>query len=100
MQLPRSVKRRVQYVLDRTADLRTGRLRADARWLTCIEETYAALPDTKRAFFRDLFIRHLTNDEILYNHYIERTTLYSWRDEIYVAVAMRAFACGLMRVVE
>jgi len=100
MQLPRSVKLRVEYALSRTADLRTGRLQADPRWLTCIEETYASLPEIKRVFFRDFFIRHLSNDEILYNHYIEHTTLYAWRDEIYTAVALRAAVCGLIRVIE
>lgn len=100
MQLPRTVKMRVQYALNRTADLRTGRLQADPRWLTCIEETYASLSAAKRAFFRDFFIRQLPNDEVLYNHYIEHTTLYSWRDEIMTAVALRAALCGLIRVIE
>lgn len=100
MQLPRTVKRRVQYALERTADLRTGRLQADPRWLECIEESYAALSPAKRAFFRDLFIRHLSNDEVLYNNYIERTTFYSWLSEIYTAVALRAVRCGLIRVIE
>ena len=100
MQLPRSVMLRVRYALDRTADLRTGRLQIDPRWLDCIEEAYTALPDDKRAFFRDLFIRRLSNDEILYNHFIERTTLYAWRNEILTSVALRAAACGLIRVIE
>ena len=100
MQLPRSVKLRVQYALYRTADLRTGRLQADPRWLTCIEDTYQSLSSAKRAFFRDLFIRHLPNDDIMYNHFIEHTTLYNWRQEIFTSVALRAAATGLIRPFE
>ena len=100
MQLSDSVCFRIRYALDHIADLRTGRLRADPRWLACIEDTYQSLSAAKRAFFRDLFIRHLPNEDLMYNHFIEHTTLYNWRQEIFASVALRAAATGLIHPFE
>lgn len=100
MQLPRSVHNRVLYALTHTGDLRLGTLKADPRWLTCIEETLAAAPEDKRAFFEQFFVQGLCPDDVLYNLYIERTTLYAWRDYFLWHTALRAAEKGLIQVRE
>ncbi|MDY4518366.1 MAG: hypothetical protein SPE01_07055 [Candidatus Spyradocola sp.] len=100
MMLPRSVHNRVCYALMHTAALRRGSLQADARWLECIESTLAAASPERREFFELFFVQGLEPDEVLFRLYIERSTLYSWRDYFLWNVALRAAEAGLIHVRE
>ena len=98
--LPRSVHNRVCYALMHTAALRRGSLQADARWLECIESTLAAASPERREFFELFFVQGLEPYEVLFRLYIERSTLYSWRDYFLWNVALRAAEAGLIHVRE
>ena len=100
MLLPRSVNNRVTHALRHTAVLRAGTLQADKRWLDCIEATLAASSPEKRAFYELFFTQGLSPDEVMYQLYIERSTLYSWRDHFLWNVALRAAEAGLIHVCE
>lgn len=100
MQLPRSVHNRVLFALTHTSALRSGTIPADPCWLTCIEQTLAAAPEDKRQFFELFFVQGLSPDDVLFHLYIERTTLYVWRDYFLWHTALRAAEQGLIKVCE
>lgn len=97
MRLPGIMNGKVQYILERTDDIRKGAFRADKRWLDCIDKVLDAVPsDGMREFYEQYFCKGLSNDDIQYNLFIERSTLYSWRDYFLWHVALEATALGLV----
>lgn len=99
MRLPESVHFRVLYVLYNTTDLRKGLLKVDPKWLDIVEYVLRNAPlDEMRNFFEQYFCQHLSTDDALYNLYIERSTLYVWRDYFLWHVALLAAQEGLIQV--
>lgn len=97
MQLPRKYHNRVLYALERTKALRSGEIEADPRWLQCIDRVLAAVPvEEMRTFFDQFFVEGLSCDDIQNNLFIERSTLYSWRDYFLWHVALEAAGEGLL----
>lgn len=97
MRLPRSLHNRILYMLLRTKEIRSGKFPADPRWLNCIERTSQNVPrEEMRAFFEQYFVQNLSCDEIQYNLYIERSTLFNWRDYFLWHAALEAAALGLI----
>ena len=95
--LPRSLHNRFLYSRRRTKEIRSGKFPADPRWLTCIERTSQNVPrEEMRAFFEQYFVQNLSCDEIQYNLYIERSTLFNWRDYFLWYAALEAAALGLI----
>lgn len=97
MQLPRKYHNRVLYALERTKALRSGEIDADPRWLECIDRVLADVPDEgMRAFFDQFFQEGLSCDDIQANLFIERSTLYNWRDYFLWHVALEAALAGVL----
>ncbi len=98
MRLPPNVHSRVLYILERTGDLRKGdALSLNPNWLQCINHVVDNVPDPEmRDFFEQFFVSGLTCDEVLYNLFIERSTLYAWRDYFLWHTALEAAAMGLL----
>lgn len=101
MQLPRTLHHRVLYLLQNTESLRNGTLQADPRWLECVERVLREAPtDAMRSFFDQFFCQCLSCDDIQYNLFLERSTLYRWRDYFLWHVALEAAQAGLLRARE
>lgn len=101
MRLPRALHNRILYLLQHTDALRDGSMHADPRWLTCVERVLRDAPsDAMRAFFDQFFCKGVSCDDIQYNLFIERSTLYSWRDYFLWHVALEAAQAGLLRATE
>jgi hypothetical protein len=97
MRLPRNVHNRVQYILERTDSLRQGALRVDPGWLACIDQVLSEAPtDAMRDFYDQFFCKGVPCDDIQYNLFVERSTLYSWRDYFLWHVALLAAQHGLL----
>jgi hypothetical protein len=97
VRLPRDIHNRVQYILYRTDSLRAGALRVNPDWLTCIDQVLSEAPiDAMRGFYDQFFCKGLSCDDIQCNLFVERSTLYSWRDYFLWHVALQAARAGLL----
>ena len=98
MRLPEAAHTKVLYILERTESLRKGTLPLDPKWLQCIDRVLANVPEPEMLdFFELFFVRGLTCDDVQFNLFIERSTMYSWRDYFLWHVALEAAANGLLK---
>ncbi len=98
MKLPNGIHNRVQYILERTDSLRAGCKSVDPRWLQCIDQVLRDAPtDAMRDFYDQFFCKGVPCDDIQYNLFVERSTLYSWRDYFLWHIALLAAQKGLLQ---
>ena len=99
MQLPKKVRHQVIAAVERTDELRRGTAALDPRWLDCIGRVLAQTPrQDMRDFFEQYFVQSASYDDILFNLYIERSTLYNWRDYFLWNIALEAAEAGLLHL--
>ena len=97
MRLPKMDHARVLYTLMLTPEMRQSERARDRKWTRCIDKVLRGAPsDEMRAFFEAFFCEKRSCDDIQYSFFIERSTLYSWRNYFLWNVALEAARCGLL----
>ena len=97
MRLPSAVHTKVLYILERFDSLRKGTLPVDPQWLTCVDRVLENVPDSEmRDFFEQFFVQGLSCDDVQFNLFIERSTMYAWRDYFLWHIALEAAAHDLL----
>lgn len=98
MLLPNAVVDRLALKLADMQNLRQRDTPMDRRWLNAIEHVLSRLPKDMERLIIAHYVEGKTGVEVMYELCIERTTFYSWRDQILSQLALSAVEAGLMQV--